>query len=722
MGVEKGSDHNLLGRTTIPLALSPDSSTLTTYKGPTITKAPIYKVNGNFWTVTFDTYVGDVSPLSITPTSFLSSGVTLDAIDDVVKGEEPLSHSISGIQTGIEYFSRVQAYTRGVGRGYGPYKTSTSAIAATKPSIPQEFSSIPVIDVPEIQELVLGATHTVEIQNVTTTATSYNDIQEIVVKSAENSLVYSNITLRFPEIQVVKFEDASDFAVGEVKLRFQRVIDSTDVANKTDESTACIPVTATAAFVESKLEELDSIDDVEVSTTINSGYTTTFGYEWKITFVGNNVTGDVETLTIVNDGSCTAPANSVTKSVETINEDKIVGLDTEIQVLHVTATDFINEGQYSLKFDNEETGCIEWGASDVEVASNLNGLKNIDKVYIERSGAATSAGVDYTHSVYFVGNAMHLRDQASADALPTVEFNLANPLCKSMKHFVGGNLTVFKSHEIDFSSEVVRSRGYSIVPTAFEGLDLQNAMVKMPSFLDIFDARRSLPTGRQGYKWTINFDLSMGNAASLVCGQIPGAPTTQSCMHYDIVDGNYISGYFILDNTKFMAADVSAADMEAELELLADFGDISVSRTGPTPQNGFTWMITWMTSSGDKPNLRPTNTLLGSGTSILVSEVQKGNYLGGTYELEYGGVLSSDIAFDASANDLKSAITNMTSVGAVNVTESVFVSIEGGKTYDITFIGLSGDVKLLSPEVHPDTFSGYGGLVRVFEKRKGSTA
>merc|ERR1719502_1937934 len=76
--VEKGSDHNLLGRTTIPLALSSDSSTLTTYKGPTITKAPIYKVNGNFWTVTFDTYVGDVSPLSITPTSFLSSGVTLD--------------------------------------------------------------------------------------------------------------------------------------------------------------------------------------------------------------------------------------------------------------------------------------------------------------------------------------------------------------------------------------------------------------------------------------------------------------------------------------------------------------------------------------------------------------------------------------------------------------------------------------------------------------------
>merc|ERR1711991_53674 len=186
--VSSGSDHRLLTRTSIPLASSSDSSVATAYKGPSVSRVPIYKVNGNFWTVTFDTYIGDVSPLSMEPTSFLSSGVTLTSINDVVKGDEPLSHDFMDIQTGIEYYTRVHAYTRGVGRGYGPYATSAPNLAATLPSI-REFSNIPVIDVPEIQELILAATHLVEIQNVTTTATSYNDIQEIVIKSNENAHV-----------------------------------------------------------------------------------------------------------------------------------------------------------------------------------------------------------------------------------------------------------------------------------------------------------------------------------------------------------------------------------------------------------------------------------------------------------------------------------------------------------------------------------------------------
>jgi hypothetical protein len=252
----------------------------------------------------------------------------------------------------------------------------------------------------------------------------------------------------------------------------------------------------------------------------------------------------------------------------------------------------------------------------------LNALNNIDKVFIERSGSASSVGVDYTHSIYFVGNAMHIRDDVSSAALPTVTIKLDNTNCKVLKHFVGGNLTNFKSNEVDFSSAVVRERGYDVIATEFSGVSLMNAMVQMPTFVNVLDARRSLPTDRQGYKWTINYDLSMGDAPSLVCGQMPGTNASQSCSHYDIVDGNYIGGYFILDNTNFMAADVSAATMETELELLTGFGDISVTRTGPTAQNGYTWMITWMTASGDKPDLQPTNTLLGSGTkpvTFLVS-------------------------------------------------------------------------------------------------------
>lgn len=352
----------------------------------------------------------------------------------------------------------------------------------------------------------------------------------------------------------------------------------------------------------------------------------------------------------------------------------------------------------------------------------MNDLSNIDKVFIERSGSATSSGVDYTHSIYFVGNAMHQRDNITVNSLPTVTFDLYDSNCKSLKHFVGGNLTVFKPDEVDFSSEIVRLRGYDLVATEFDGNDFIDAMTKMPTFVDIFDVRRSLPTDRQGYKWTVNYDLSMGNAPSLVCGQIPGTSISQSCLHYDIVDGNYIGGYFILDSTNFMPADIEASAMEAQLELLTDFGDISVTRTGPSPQNGYTWMITWMTASGDKPDLKATNTLLGSGASIIVSEVQKGNYLGGKYNLEYDGIISSDIAYDATADDLKSAITNMSSVGAVNVSESVYVSIEGGKSYEITFIGLGGDVAMLAPETYPSTFTGDGSLIKVFEKRKGSAA
>jgi len=322
------------------------------------------------------------------------------------------------------------------------------------------------------------------------------------------------------------------------------------------------------------------------------------------------------------------------------------------------------------------------------------------------------------YMIYFVGNMLHLRNNPYT-ALPTITVNY-NASCIPIKHFVNGNLTEFSLNELSLNSTVVRTRGYDLQTSILSGKDLSDRFTLMPSFVKVNDIRRSLSTDRRGYIWTLNFDSLMGNTPSVVCGQAPLTSQYQTCSHSTIIDGNFIQGYFILGNSKLLSASISASEMETELELLEGFGDISVSRIGPTSQNGYTWLITWLTAVGKQPIIPVSNSLTGANTVITIDRIQEGNYLSGFYKLQMEGVVSSLISVDASALVVKTALNNMKTVGLVDVSLSPLVTTEGGKSYLITFIDKKGDIPLLIPEIH--NVSGVGATINVFEARKGSVA
>jgi hypothetical protein len=148
-------------------------------------------------------------------------------------------------------------------------------------------------------------------------------------------------------------------------------------------------------------------------------------------------------------------------------------------------------------------------------------------------------------------------------------------------------------------------------------------------------------------------------------------------------------------------------------------GDIHVTRTGPDYQGGYTWLITWLDAVGDQDLLTSTNSLTGSTTKIDVNTIQDGNYLGGTFNLQYKGVVSDSLVYNANATDVKSALEKMVDVGLVDVTESI-VSTEGGKTYTITFKGIAGDAYTMGSD--STQLTGVGTTVKVMEPTKGSLA
>eukprot|EP01032_Pedospumella_encystans_P006238 gene6238-7467_t len=171
----------------------------------------------------------------------------------------------------------------------------------------------------------------------------------------------------------------------------------------------------------------------------------------------------------------------------------------------------------------------------------------------------------------------------------------------------------------------------------------------------------------------------MGNAPTLVCGQDSTLQSSNGiCTHSTVTEGNHIGGYFIVGTSKLFPSDVSAVDMQNELQLLHGFGNVSVSRSNADHQGGYTWTVTWLTIQGDVPPLEFSNSLTGSNATVTGQTLVDGNYLGGSFLLEYDGRVTSSIAYNAPASAVQTALQAI--VGSVTVTRSLSNS-EGGATY-----------------------------------------
>jgi len=736
--VSDGSEHTKLSRLYIPLGRADSSDVAAVYRGSSVDRVPLYKVNGNYWSVSFTSNIGNVPGLVAEPTKYLSEGTELNVYDDVVQGVHPLSHQLDDLLTGINYGVRVDAYTRGTYHGYSSdasdedFSAMASAIPFEKVNYEDDFvvDTVPAVD--EVQELVIYATHVDEIQTITTSATPFAEVQEFVLTTPESNVVAGNFAVRLPEVQVITLKSGSIVSAGTFSLTYKSYSVTSGSWAPASETTSCMSFDATAADVEAELELLTSIDDVDVVRSGSGGYSSFFGYGWTVSFVGNKVAGNVQQLEFAECVALAANTNDAELSIMTTNHNAAFGTDTEIQTVVVAADAYIAEGQYQLTLDYAgavvTTGCIEWNATADELATHIEALANVDSVFVERYGSGSSASdYGYTYSIFFDGNAMHdtseIGDLNPSDL--TVTIGNSTGACNEFSHFLQGVLTDFTDvTSSKFSATVtqtlIEDAGYDLNATTATADDLKAELDLLPSMMSVDDTRRSLSDDRLGLQYTVLFDETMGNVPSMVCGMDNELKLVMgSCYHDTVIDGNYIGGYFLLGASNLLASNVSAADMETALELLIDVGDVSVTRSDADNQGGFVWSVTWLSAIGDVAPLKLSSSLTGSGVSAVVNTVQDGNYLGGTFNLEYLGTVTNDLAFDASADDVKDALEANVDIGLVDVTKTE-VGTEGGSSFLITFRSVHGDVTPLVP--FDAGLSGVGAVASIIETTKGSHA
>ena len=763
--------HTPITSTLVPLA-DPVSGQATVFRGASVTRVPLYKVNGNSWSVQFDTTLGDVPPLTATPTKYLSTGTQLAVYDNVVQGQAPLSTTLGGLLTGVQYQVRMQTYTRGPYHGYSPYSTSVlvplvntsstsslssssmssssvsssfmagtslatpnglmTSLSAGVPSQPPpaitNFVARDALAISEVQQVAVYGSRVLEVQTITTTADAYSGVQEIILYTPTGYPLAGNFTLRFPEVQTVEVRSST---YGSLFGAFQLTYSAYSPTGTVSRATGCLDLFASASDVKAALEAFDIIDTVEVVKSGYGGYTDYFGYTWTVSFTGNQVAGNVQLLQVSSYGSegngfC---ANSLPSDLvfiaATVNPPTMpaVGLDSEVQVLNVTASSFVAQGQYTLSYNGVSTGCLNWDASsDTVRAAILANIPAIDDVYIERSGTGTSVSAyGYVYSVYFTGNYVHTRSGSSSSPLPMLMAHTNTTACAAFKNIVNGVLVPFTAPATaGVVTSRIRSRGYHLNAAGTSVAQLQTQLAQMPSFVMVEYVQRSLSDDGTGFVFTLNFDVAMGRAPAMVCGQdtVFGAISGSLCSHFTVIEGNAIGGHFIVGTSALLPFDVSAVDMQNQLSLLSGMGNVSVARTGPSSQGGYTWTVTYLTALGDQPSLAFANLLTGYGTSVQGATLQNGNFLNGTFKLGYNGVITPALAFNLSASALQTALLPL--VGAT-VVKAGSPSPEGGNVYTVTFTGLGGDLSLLTP-YYTGTLQGSGAVVNVREARKGALA
>jgi hypothetical protein len=176
-------------------------------------------------------------------------------------------------------------------------------------------------------------------------------------------------------------------------------------------------------------------------------------------------------------------------------------------------------------------------------------------------------------------------------------------------------------------------------------------------------------------------------------------------------DSGSLSGNWFLafdgEETNNLESGATYYQVETALEGLTGVGDVSVSRTD-NGNGGYSWSITFNSpdydsATGELPLLyaggadsASTVEMLtsSSGTaSVTVERVTSGSLepISGSLTVEFDGV-STEVAVDASADDMAMAINSLGKAGLVSVTRSTVSTAHHTYVWTVTFLEMGGDV------------------------------
>jgi len=225
------------------------------------------------------------------------------------------------------------------------------------------------------------------------------------------------------------------------------------------------------------------------------------------------------------------------------------------------------------------------------------------------------------------------------------------------------------------------------------------------------------------YTWTITFDTRLGDIPLLTLYDGSALTGTGSTVTFaSIQDQNLITGSFRLSyqgyTTTSIPYDATSGEVASALESLSTIDTIHVRRDGPTHQAGYNWTVTFTSNynGANLPQLIPTYADLGgNGATAVVTTVQDGNELGGSFNVTFGNNATS-VPFDATPSIMKAALENV-GTGEVTVHRSG-PDFELGYVWTISFIEKEGDLDLIGTDI--TRLTGDDASVEVIETRKGT--
>ena len=475
--------------------------------------------------------------------------------------------------------------------------------------------------------------------------------------------------------------------------------------------------------------------------------------------------------------SCDAfdsPTNDASVNIVTNNDSLAVGTDTaraELLIQSSGGFDII-QGSYQLSIDYlggvQTTDCIDWDASAQEIEGALEVLDNIDSVrvdYVKTDKEGDHSVSRRRFTIYFDGNGMHTDGSIAFPGFdPTHSSNFgvviggsdggggggASSSCEPFKAFEDNVLVEFDSigdAEASVTIESTYQGGASTFSASASDLTIHDVAASlldaMPMHFHSMLVARSLEDDESGFTYTLTFGEDSGNVAGLVCNEDPvfSLLETATCTARTVMDGNALSGYFYVDSSEPIPHDASAAHMEAAIEGINGIDDVSVTRSEPDGQEGYSWDVTFESTNfaggtgtigvgGDVNDLAVYSSLQGKDATVRVQEIIKGNEIGGTFTLSYGDddtTTTEPIPFDATADEIKDFIDNSGLDVLVGVeSTNPLVDSESGRSFRVTFLdhhsdySSDGDRPLLQADL--SQVSGVGAVASVREEVKGSSA
>jgi len=722
--IRDGFSGSLFRADQIPLASISDETVAARFIGASQSSAKLFKISGNYWNIKFDTNLGNLPALDVDSSS-MSKGATVTSYGDFVKGQNPQSYTVSDVITGVPYYVRVKSRTV---EGFSDASSTVSTNPSQNPPAPLEVTSGESLNINEVQLVSVGAVHRSEVQVVSTTADFISEVQQVTISTFDDGSISGNFSIRFPEVQLIKIKAGSAISSGKYKLSFTLANTTTSTSGQikyTTVNTTCISYNADASSLQTALEDLSLIasGDVVVSRTGTGGYSSEYGYTYTVRFVGNDVAGNVESLRVYYD-SCTSfscATDDAEVTVSTVNDGLAMGTDTAIQVVQVGANAKISEGQYKLSVtlanQTKTTSCIDWNvaASDLETA--LESLTNVDSVAVYRSGDGGSQSIyGYTYSVFFDGNYMQ-----QAGTVPIM--SITNTGCTAFSSVVDNVMTAFNGSDslsVWYNVTLIDEGGFDLSAVNASATLINDELSLLPFIQGTSMTLTSLYDTEKGRTFSILYSMEDGDLVEVTCsGDITFLSSDADCTSETLINGNQISGSFVLENVEF-AFDATADEIKSGLEAITDFGEVSVSRSGPTEVLGYSWTITFIGQGGNLNSMTVENLLDGAGTSVTISEYVAGNQLGGTFQLLYLDEVTDSIPYDADDSVVKSALESLSSVGMVNVSSSGVSSSEGGRSWYVTFRSILGDVQNMIG--NSAGLTGDGAAVSVIESIKGAEA